>query len=94
MNDYKKNDNTDYLKTAEGLLIDPYDLDYLKISSVVSNLMSRKIDYADIYFQYTKSESWSLEEGIIKTGSFNIDKGFGVRSVAGEKSAFAYSDDI
>ena len=49
---------------------------------------------ADLYFQYTRSEGWSLEEGIVKSGSFGIDQGVGVRAVAGEKTAFAYSDDI
>jgi predicted Zn-dependent protease len=52
------------------------------------------IDDADLYFQYTRSEGWSLEEGIVKTGSFSIDQGVGVRAVSGEKTAFAYSDDI
>jgi TldD protein len=52
------------------------------------------VDDADLYFQYTRSEGWSLEEGIVKTGSFSIDQGVGVRAVAGEKTAFAYSDDI
>ena len=47
-----------------------------------------------MYFQYTRSEGWSLEEGIVKTGSFSIDQGVGVRAVSGEKTAFAYSDDI
>jgi TldD protein len=47
-----------------------------------------------LYFQYTRSEGWSLEEGIVKTGSFSIDQGVGVRAVSGEKTAFAYSDDI
>ncbi|MDO9090939.1 MAG: metalloprotease TldD, partial [Burkholderiaceae bacterium] len=51
-------------------------------------------DDADLYFQYTRSEGWSLEEGIVKTGSFSIDQGVGVRAVSGEKTAFAYSDDI
>ena len=46
------------------------------------------------YFQFTKNESWSLEEGIVKTGSFSIDKGVGIRAVAGDKTAFSYSDDI
>lgn len=55
---------------------------------------SQRIDDADLYFQYTRSEGWSLEEGIVKTGSFSIDQGVGVRAVAGEKTAFAYSDDI
>ena len=52
------------------------------------------MDEADLYFQYTRSEGWSLEEGIVKTGSFSIDQGVGVRAVSGEKTAFAYSDDI
>jgi TldD protein len=55
---------------------------------------SRAVDYADLYFQYTRSEGWSLEEGIVKSGSFSIDQGVGVRAVSGEKTAFAYSDDI
>src|SRR5678815_6040516 len=56
--------------------------------------MARKVDYADLYFQYSRFEGWSLEEGIVKSGSFNIEQGVGVRAVAGEKTAFAYSDEI
>ena len=52
------------------------------------------MDDADLYFQTTRAEGWSLEEGIVKSGSFSIDQGVGVRAVAGEKTAFAYSDDI
>jgi TldD protein len=52
------------------------------------------VDYADLYFQYSRYEGWSLEEGIVKSGSFNIEQGVGVRAVAGEKTAFAYSDEI
>jgi len=52
------------------------------------------VDDADLYFQTTRSEGWSLEEGIVKSGSFSIDQGVGVRAVSGEKTAFAYSDDI
>jgi TldD protein len=52
------------------------------------------VDDADLYFQYTRAEGWSLEEGIVKTGSFSIDQGVGVRAVSGEKTAFAYSDDL
>ena len=51
-------------------------------------------DFADLYFQYSKHESWSLDEGKVKTGSFNIDQGVGLRSVCGEKTAFAYSEDL
>ena len=56
--------------------------------------MSHQVDYADLYFQYSRSESWGLEEGQVKSGNFSIDQGVGVRAVSGEKTAFAYSDDI
>ena len=52
------------------------------------------MDYADLYFQYSRYEGWSLEEGIVKSGSFNIEQGVGVRAISGEKTAFAYSDEI
>ena len=60
----------------------------------LAEIGQHRIDDADLYFQYTRSEGWSLEEGIVKSGSFGIDQGVGVRAVAGEKTAFAYSDDI
>ena len=60
----------------------------------MAEIKAHKVDEADLYFQYTRSEGWSLEEGIVKTGSFSIDQGVGVRAVSGEKTAFAYSDDI
>ena len=82
------------LATASQILLAPYALDDARLETVFGQLMSHRIDYADLYFQYTRSESWSLEEGIVKSGSFNIDQGVGVRAVAGEKTAFAYSDDI
>jgi TldD protein len=56
--------------------------------------MSHQVDYADLYFQYSRSESWGLEEGQVKSGAFAIDQGVGVRAVSGEKTAFAYSDEI
>ena len=83
-----------HLATAESVLLTPHGLDAAKISSVLGSMFQRKIDYADLYFQYVRSEGWSLEEGIVKSGSFNIEEGVGVRAVAGEKTAFAYSDDI
>jgi TldD protein len=57
-------------------------------------MLAHRVDYADLYFQYSRSEAWSLEEGIVKSGTFSIDQGVGVRAVSGEKTAFAYSDDI
>ncbi|MDB5805424.1 MAG: hypothetical protein JWN73_2746 [Betaproteobacteria bacterium] len=83
-----------HLATAESLLLTPNGLDAAKLTSVLDSMFLRKIDYADLYFQYVRSEGWSLEEGIVKSGSFNIEQGVGVRAVAGEKTAFAYSDAI
>src|SRR3954468_10082056 len=80
--------------TAQEILLAPYSLDDKRLQTVFGEIMTHKVDYADLYFQYSRSESWSLEEGIVKSGSFNIDQGVGVRAVSGEKTAFAYSDDI
>ena len=79
---------------ATEILLAPYSLDSRRLQGVFGEIMAHRVDYADIYFQYNRSESWSLEEGIVKSGSFNIEQGVGVRSVSGEKTAFAYSDDI
>jgi TldD protein len=80
--------------TAESCLLVPYDLGAARLGRVFSSIMAHRIDYADLYFQYVRSEGWSLEEGIVKSGSFNIEQGVGVRAVSGEKTAFAFSDDI
>ncbi|MGJ7612530.1 MULTISPECIES: metalloprotease TldD [unclassified Variovorax] len=82
------------LATAQQLLLTPFGLDESHLSKALAEIASHKVDDADLYFQYTRSEGWSLEEGIVKTGSFSIDQGVGVRAVSGEKTAFAYSDDI
>ena len=82
------------LGTAERRLLEPYALEAGKLERVFGALGAHRIDYADLYFQYARSESWSLEEGIVKSGSFNIEQGVGVRAIAGEKTAFAYSDEI
>ena len=79
---------------ADDTLLKPYGLGVSSLQDVLGNMMTHKVEYADLYFQYTRAESWSLEEGQVKSGSFNIDQGVGVRAVAGEKTAFAYSDDI
>jgi TldD protein len=82
------------LAIAKSLLLDPFGLDETHLSRALNEIKAHKVDEADLYFQYTRSEGWSLEEGIVKTGSFSIDQGVGVRAVSGEKTAFAYSDDI
>ncbi len=80
--------------TAKSLLLDPWDLNENHMAAALAEIFTHKVDYADLYFQYTRSESWSLEEGIVKTGSFSISQGVGVRALAGEKTAFAYSDKL
>nr|WP_319244129.1 metalloprotease TldD [uncultured Propionivibrio sp.] len=82
------------LTQAQNTLLAPYGLDVPALNKVFATIMRNDVDYADLYFQYSRSEAWSLEEGIVKSGSFSIDEGVGVRAVSGEKTAFAYSDDI
>ena len=79
---------------ARELLLTPFGLDEGHLARALADIRAHQVDDADLYFQYTRSEGWSLEEGIVKTGSFSIDQGVGVRAVSGEKTAFAYSDDI
>ncbi|ARP86157.1 metalloprotease TldD [Bordetella genomosp. 9] len=82
------------LATAKSLLLDPWGLSEADMARALGEIFTHKVDYADLYFQYTRSEGWSLEEGIVKTGSFSIGQGVGVRAISGEKTAFAYSDSL
>ena len=82
------------LAIAQDLLLSPYGLDEKHLKRALGEILVPGVDDADLYFQYTRAEGWSLEEGIVKTGSFSIDQGVGVRAVSGEKTAFAYSDDL
>ena len=82
------------LAIARAVLLEPYGLDESHLGSALAEIFRHRVDYADLYFQFTRSEGWSLEEGIVKSGSFSIDQGVGVRAVSGDKTAFAYSDVI
>ena len=82
------------LATAKSVLLDPWGLTEADMARALGEIFTHKVDYADLYFQYTRSEGWSLEEGIVKTGSFSIGQGVGVRAISGEKTAFAYSDTL
>jgi TldD protein len=82
------------LAIADGLLLQPNGLQEAHLARALATIGEHRIDDADLYFQFTRHEGWSLEEGIVKSGSFSIDQGVGVRAVAGEKTAFAYSDDV
>ncbi|MFG6448997.1 metalloprotease TldD [Roseateles sp. BYS180W] len=82
------------LATARAQLLEPFGLCDASLRKALSLITEHRVDDADLYFQTTRAEGWSLEEGIVKSGSFSIDQGVGVRAVVGEKTAFAYSDDI
>lgn len=82
------------LQTAQVQLLEPYGVTDSGIQATLARILEHHADYADLYFATTRAEGWSLEEGMVKAGSFSIDQGVGVRVVAGEKTAFAYSDEI
>ena len=82
------------LAIAQALMLEPFGLTEATLSQALATIAAHRVDDADLYFQTTRHEGWSLEEGIVKSGSFSIDQGVGVRAVAGEKTAFAYSDDL
>jgi len=88
--------NTSYnpLELASQTLLEPAGLQTSHLEQTMSRLLSRQVDYADIYFQFGKLESWVLEDGIVKDGNFSIEKGAGLRAISGEKTGFAYVDDI
>jgi TldD protein len=85
---------TERLAIARALLLEPFGLSDASLSEALKTIATHRVDDADLYFQYTCSENWQLEGGIVKSGSFDIEQGVGVRAIAGEKTAFAYSDDI
>jgi TldD protein len=82
------------LAVAHATMLDPFGLSETSLQDALATIREHRVDDADLYFQTTRHEGWSLEEGIVKSGSFSIDQGVGVRAVAGEKTAFAYSDDL
>ncbi|MDO8939978.1 MAG: metalloprotease TldD [Methylicorpusculum sp.] len=84
----------DRLTQARQSILAPTGLQDSDIEKIMNSLLSAQVDAADIYFQSSHFESWVMESGIIKEGSHSIEKGAGVRAVAGEKTGFAYSDRI
>ncbi|MGH8278493.1 MAG: PmbA/TldA family metallopeptidase, partial [Gammaproteobacteria bacterium] len=82
------------LQIAQQNLLAPGGLDENAIARTLDNILSYRVDAAELYFQLTRHESWSLEDGIVKSGNYDVEQGVGVRAVAGEKTGFAYSDEI
>ena len=83
-----------YLDTANEILLAPTGLAVNDLENVLDQIMGHSINRADLYFQTSRHESWVLEDGIVKEGSYNIEQGVGVRAISGEKTGFAYSDEI
>ena len=86
------NDNA--IDTVMSRVLAPAGLEERHLSRTLGSIMTRDIDIADLYFQISRQESWTVEDGVIKAGSFNLDQGVGVRAVSGEKTGFAYSDEL
>src|SRR5262249_41248995 len=86
--------NIDSLGIARDLILRPSGLDDGRLDRVFGEVLSHSVDFADLYFQLSHEEAWSLEDGIVKDGSASIEQGVGVRALAGEKTGFAYSDEI
>ncbi|WP_422134777.1 metalloprotease TldD [Endozoicomonas sp. ALD040] len=85
---------TDILTQARNHLLAPANIGDNELGRVLDSILGHSVDAADLYFQSTRHEAWSLEDSIIKEGSFNVDRGVGVRAISGEKTGFAYSNEI
>ena len=90
MNDAAKNP----LKSVMTTVLTPAGLEEAHLNRALGSINRRGVDTADLYFQVTRQESWMLEDSIVKEGSFSVDQGVGVRAVCGEKTGFAYSDEL
>lgn len=85
---------TNAFDLARATLLEPAGVDDAGLSRLIGRLLPTGADDADIYFQHAVTESWFLEDGIVKSGSHHVERGAGLRTVAGEKTGFAYSDDL
>ena len=82
------------MNIVEQELLADSQLDRGILTDTLNHICQHQIDLADLYFQSSRHESWMLEDGIVKEGSYNIERGVGIRAISGEKTGFAYSDDI
>ena len=82
------------IDTVMSRTLEPAGLDEQHLNTTLSSMMQGGVEYADLYFQVSRQESWTVEDGIIREGSFSHDQGVGVRAVSGEKTGFAYSDEL
>ena len=83
-----------HIEIARKTLLEPAEVGNRELDRLLGKMAGKQIDHADVYFQYARSESWALEEGIVKSGAYMIDKGVGLRAISGERTGFAFSDDL
>ena len=87
-------ENDSAVDTVMAQMLEPAGLNENHLANALGSLYMRDVDSADLYFQVSRSESWTVEDGILKEGSFSLDQGVGVRAVCGEKTGFAYSEEL
>ncbi len=85
---------TDALELAQQQLLAPAGLDQADLQKVLQHLMGSSIDAGDLYFQNACHEAWSLEDGLVRNGTHAVEQGVGIRAISGEKTGFAYADEI
>ena len=84
----------DILKTAQETLLAPGGLGVAELETVLRDLMGPAVDAGDLYVQSSRHESWSLEDGRVRNGNYSVEQGVGIRAHSGEKTGFAYADEI
>jgi len=84
----------DSFAIAREQLLEGAGLELSALDRALSAAMVRKLDYVDLYLQLTRYETWTVEDGIVKEGAYSVDQGIGVRAISGERTGFAYSDDL
>ncbi len=88
------NATDDRIDSVMSSMLEPAGLDERQLNMTLGGIMQSRVDYADLYFQVSRHESWSLEDSIIREGSYSLEQGVGVRAVSGEKTGFAYADEL
>src|SRR5512139_3683755 len=84
----------DSFAIARELLLEGAGLELAALDRALAAAMTRKLDYVDLYLQFTRYETWTVEDGIVKEGAYSVDQGIGVRAISGERTGFAYSDQL
>ena len=88
------NESENSINAVMSHMLEPVGLDEGHLNTTLGSMMRGGVDYADLYFQVSRQESWTVEDRIIREGNYSLDQGVGVRAVSGEKTGFAYSDEL